>query len=89
MRMWKLMRSPCTIGNGWLKVLDWNKFALTLYDKKKLNGYRVWFDLKKALLFPEIYDWFMRRVPMKDLLINVLVEEILNAQRYVLSCRAV
>ena len=81
--------TACTIGNGWLKVLDWDKFALTLYDKRKLNGYRVWLDLKKALLFPKIYDWFMRRVSKKDLPEDVLVEEILNAQRNVLSCRAV
>ncbi|UCF85106.1 MAG: formylmethanofuran dehydrogenase subunit E family protein [Desulfobacteraceae bacterium] len=81
--------TPCTIGNGWLKVLDWDKFALTLYDKRKLNGYRVWLDLKKTLLFPKIYDWFMRRISKKDLPTDVLVEEILNAQRNVLSCRAV
>ncbi len=22
--------TPCTVGNGWLKVLDWDKFALSL-----------------------------------------------------------
>jgi formylmethanofuran dehydrogenase subunit E len=37
--------TPCTCGNGWLKILDWDKFALCLYDKKTLNGYRVWMDL--------------------------------------------
>jgi formylmethanofuran dehydrogenase subunit E len=81
--------TPCTVGNGWLRVLDWDKFALTLYDKSKLNGYRVWVDLKKTLLFPKIHDWFMRSVSKKDLPIDVLVEEILNAQRNVLSCRVV
>ncbi len=25
--------TPCTVGNGWLKVLDWDKFALSLYDR--------------------------------------------------------
>ena len=30
--------TPCTFGNGWLKVLDWDKFALSLYDKKTLGG---------------------------------------------------
>jgi formylmethanofuran dehydrogenase subunit E len=81
--------TPCTIGNGWLKVLDWDKFALTLYDKRKLTGYRVWFDLKKAALFPKIRGWFMRSIPKKDLPLEVLLEEILRAQRSVLSCRAV
>jgi len=81
--------TPCTIGNGWLKVLDWDKFALTLYDKKKLTGYRVWFDLKKAALFPNIYNWYMQKVPKKDLPLEVLLEEILSARRSVLSCQAV
>ncbi len=81
--------TPCTIGNGWLKVLDWDKFALTLYDKRKLTGYRVWFDLKKASLFPKIFGWYMRTIPKKDLPLEVLLEEILCARRSVFSCRAV
>jgi formylmethanofuran dehydrogenase subunit E len=81
--------TPCTIGNGWLKVLDWDKFALTLYDKRKLNGYRIWLDLKKTLLFPKIYNWYMRRVPKKNLSLETMLEEVLSAQRAVLSCRAV
>ena len=81
--------TPCTVGNGWLKVLDWDKFALTLYDKRNLAGYRVWLDLKKAHLFQKIYDWYMRRIPKKDLPLEVLLGEILNARRSVLSCCAV
>jgi formylmethanofuran dehydrogenase subunit E len=81
--------TPCTIGNGWLKVLDWDKFALTLYDKAKLTGCRVWFDLEKASLFPKIYAWYMRRVSKEDLPLDILIEEILTARRSVLSSRAV
>lgn len=81
--------TPCTIGNGWLKVLDWDKFALCLYDKEDLAGYRVWLDLKKARLFPDIYNWYMRRVPKKDLPLDVLHSEILSAGRSVLSSRTV
>jgi formylmethanofuran dehydrogenase subunit E len=81
--------TPCTIGNGWLKILDWDKFALTLYDKRELNGYRIWLDLKKTLLFPKIYNWYMRRIPKKDLPLEALLEETLSARRSVLSCRAV
>jgi formylmethanofuran dehydrogenase subunit E len=81
--------TPCTIGNGWLKVLDWDKFALCLYDKRKLTGYRVWLDLKKTCLFPNIYNWYMRRVSKEDLPLEVLHGDILSAGRTVLSCRAV
>jgi len=81
--------TPCTIGNGWLKVLDWDKFALCLYDKRKLEGYRVWLDLKKSRLFPNIYNWYMRRIAKEDLPLEVLYADILSARRSVLSCRAV
>lgn len=81
--------TPCTIGNGWLKVLDWDKFALTLYDKRKLTGHRVWFDLEKAALFPKLHGWYMRTIPKKDLPLEVVLEEIFGARRSVLSSRAV
>ena len=81
--------TPCTIGNGWLSVLDWDKFALSLYDKRELTGYRVWLDPKKASLFTGIDDWFMRRKSKEDFPSNVLIEEILDARRSVLSYRAI
>jgi formylmethanofuran dehydrogenase subunit E len=73
--------TPCTYGNGWMKVVDWDKFALTLYDKKTLEGVRVWLDLEKARNFPNIYNWYMRLVPKRDLPLDVLLQSILNAGR--------
>ena len=35
------MLTPCTIGNGWLKVVNVGRFALTLYDKYQGEGARV------------------------------------------------
>lgn len=81
--------TPCTFGNGWLKVLDWDKFALSLYDKKTLEGFRVWLDLEKAQAFADIYNWYMRLVPKKSLPLEVLLESILSAGRAILSCAAV
>ncbi len=81
--------TPCTVGNGWLKILDWDKFALSLYDRVKLTGYRVWLDLEKAKSFPNLYNWYMRRVSKKDLPLDVLLETILEAKTSVLSSRAI
>ena len=81
--------TPCTVGNGWLKILDWDKFALSLYDRQKLNGYRVWFDLEKARKYPELYNWYMRLLPKKDLPLDVLLEVILEVKRSVLSSRSI
>jgi formylmethanofuran dehydrogenase subunit E len=81
--------TPCTIGNGWLKVLDWDKFALSLYDRRKFDGVRVWLDLNKTERFPNLYIWFMRRVPKKELPLDVLLQTILEAKRSVLSSQQV
>jgi formylmethanofuran dehydrogenase subunit E len=77
--------TPCTYGNGWMKVLDWDKFALSLYDKKTLEGVRVWLDLEKCRHFPAIYQWYMRLVPKHSLPLEVLLESILDAGRRMLS----
>jgi formylmethanofuran dehydrogenase subunit E len=81
--------TPCTIGNGWLKIVDWEKFALSLYDRRKLNGYRVWLDLDKTSHYPDLYNWYMRLVPKKDLPLKVLLEVIISAKRSVLSSRKI
>jgi formylmethanofuran dehydrogenase subunit E len=81
--------TPCTVGNGWMKILDWDKFALSLYDRRERNGYRVWFDLVKARRFPNLTKWFMRLVPKKELPLDVLLETILSAGRSVLSSQAI
>jgi len=77
--------TPCTIGNGWLKVLDWDKFAMTLYDRWGLSGYRVWLDLSKAAAYPPIYDWYMRKVPKGKLPKELVNSTIIDAGRKILS----
>ena len=77
--------TPCTFGNGWMKVLDWDKFALSLYDKKTLRGVRVWLDLEKTRSYPRIYDWYMRRVPKKSIDHDLLRDSIIAAGRSILS----
>ncbi len=77
--------TPCTFGNGWMKVVDWDKFALTLYDKKTLEGVRVWLDLEKTSRFPDVYNWYMRLVPKRDLPLDVLLKSIEEAGRQMLS----
>ncbi len=81
--------TPCTIGNGWLKVLDWDKFALCLYDRRSFDGVRIWLDLNKTERFPNLYNWFMRQVPKKALPLDGLLKTILEAKRSVLSLQQV
>lgn len=36
--------TPCTFGNGWLKVINLGRFALSLYEKHEGKGVRVFMD---------------------------------------------
>ena len=45
--------TPCTTGNGWLKVMDLGRFALSLYVKYQGEGIRVNLDSAKARGFPD------------------------------------
>ena len=58
--------TPCTIGNGFLQVLDWGKFALTTYDRNTLSGIRVWLNYKALDRFPLIQHWFERSAAAKE-----------------------
>jgi formylmethanofuran dehydrogenase subunit E len=77
--------SPCTVGNGWLKILDLDKFAAAFYDRHTHAGLRIWLDLRKAESHPYIYRWFMGLVSRKDLPAEVLVNAILEAGSDILS----
>lgn len=60
------LTTPCTVGNGWLKVFDYGNFALTLYDKKTKEGVRIWVDLEKTPKGSLFYKWFTRLVKEKE-----------------------
>ena len=81
--------TPCTVGNGWLKVLDWDQYALILYDRRTRQGQRVWLDLDRAARFPDLANWFLRRVPKAALPLERLNAVILEAGRRALSAAAV
>jgi formylmethanofuran dehydrogenase subunit E len=55
--------TPCTIGNGWLKIFDLGRFAAILYGKHTGAGVRVWVDAEKLKLWPEINNWFLNLTP--------------------------
>lgn len=52
--------TPCTIGNGFLQVLDWGKFALTAYDRMSLCGIRAWAKQETLPKYSLIHSWFER-----------------------------
>jgi len=81
--------TPCTIGNGWLKVLDFGRYALCLFDKYEGAGVRVFVDPAKIEEWPVIRDWFFKLRPRKEQDPNALRDQIIDAGPEILSVRQV
>ncbi len=58
--------TPCTIGNGWLRVIDMRRFALSFYDKSNGEGIRVFLDPALLEAWPKIKNWFFKLKPKKE-----------------------
>jgi formylmethanofuran dehydrogenase subunit E len=71
--------TPCTVGNGWLKIVDIGRYALALYEKRSGTGIRVYVDAPKLEPFPELKTWFFKLKPKKEQNTDLLLEEIRQA----------
>ena len=69
----------CTIGNGWLKIINLGRYALTLYDKYTGQGVRVFIDLKKLENWPEVHAWLLKLKPKKEQSFDLLMSQIRQA----------
>ncbi|MCF8078097.1 MAG: formylmethanofuran dehydrogenase subunit E family protein [Desulfobacterales bacterium] len=82
--------TPCTIGNGFLQLLDWGKFALTGYDRQTLKGERAWLDYDRMAEYPLVRGWFERTGQRKEKPpFQQLAEEILAAAPVLIRHRPV
>jgi len=81
--------TPCTIGNGWLKVLNFGRYALSLYEKYTGEGVRVFMDSSKIEHWPMIKDWFFKLKTKKEQDANRLKDEIIDAGHDILTVQQV
>jgi formylmethanofuran dehydrogenase subunit E len=81
--------TPCTIGNGWLKILDFGRFAVTLYEKNAGAGVRVYLDAGKLDPWSEIRSWFFKLKPKKEQDFGLLMLQIKEAGHRLLSIQRV
>ena len=82
--------TPCTIGNGFLQLLDWGKFALTAYDRISLKGARVCLDEDRLGRFALVQEWFDRSIRRDEKPeFEPLAAEILQARNELIVCRTV
>ena len=71
--------TPCTTGNGWMRVMNFSRYALGLFEKTTGEGVRVYLDPQKILDWPEVYNWFYKLKPKKEQNHTALVQEIIDA----------
>jgi formylmethanofuran dehydrogenase subunit E len=81
--------TPCTVGNGWLKVIDLGRFALTLFEKHSGNGVRVFVDSPKLNDWPELKAFFFKLIPKKEQDPQALMAEIYLANTAIFSVQKV
>jgi len=81
--------TPCTVGNGWLKIVNMGHFAITLYDKRSGDGIRVSMDVSKLDQYPEIRNWFMRLSSKQEQDKDALISEIHAAGYGIFSIKPV
>lgn len=73
------MLTPCTIGNGWMRIADLGRYAVTLFDKFEGGGVRVAVDPVPLKDWPEFHDWFYKVKPKREQDFDRLVAEIREA----------
>lgn len=81
--------TPCTVGNGWLRIKNLGRYALALYDKQTGQGFRVHLDTARLTAYPEIADWFLKRKAKKDQDSDLLRSEMFAAGEDMLTVRPV
>ena len=77
--------TPCTIGNGWLKLIDIGRYSLTFYEKYGGIGVRVYVDPSKMEPYPEIKTWFFKIKAKKEQDQDLLLIELEKAGSLVCS----
>lgn len=81
--------TPCTIGNGWMKIMDFGKFAIAMYEKSTGEGVRVYLDLEKLKNWPEVNSWFLKLKSKKEQDGNLLFGQIKEAGQGLLTMQRV
>jgi formylmethanofuran dehydrogenase subunit E len=71
--------TPCTMGNGWLKVVNLGRYAVTLYDKHSGEGVRVSIDPKKLEPYDELRTWLYKLKPKSEQDTQRLQDQIARA----------
>jgi len=81
--------TPCTIGNGWLTVFNFGKFAVSLFEKSTGAGVRVYLDMEKLKNWSEVNSWFLKLKTKKEQDHDLLMGQIKEAGHDILSMQKI
>ena len=81
--------TPCTIGNGWLSIIPFGRFAITFYEKYTGAGVRVFLDMEKLNHWPEVRDWYLKKKKKSEQDKDLLFAQIKEAGHALLSVQKV
>ena len=81
--------TPCTIGNGWLSIVNFGRYAVTLYEKYSGRGVRGYLDTEKLNNWPEVRDWYLKKKKKDQQDAEVLFAQIKEAGHQLLSVQKV
>lgn len=73
--------TPPSYGNGWMRVVNLGRYALSFYDKFTGEGFRAWLDPEHLRHWPEIHAWYLKTKPKKEQDRVRLFAEIKDAAR--------
>lgn len=71
--------TPCTVGNGWLRIVNFGRYAVTLFEKYGGEGVRIYLDPSTLDAWPAIKEWFFKLKPKKEQNSECLYEQIRQA----------
>ncbi|SFM59088.1 FmdE family protein [Thermodesulforhabdus norvegica] len=71
--------TPCTLGNGRLRVIDLGRFALSLYDRRTGRGVRVSINMDELDKWSEIRAWLLKIKPKSEQDTSLLLKQIREA----------
>ncbi|MCJ7743361.1 MAG: formylmethanofuran dehydrogenase subunit E family protein [Dehalococcoidales bacterium] len=81
--------TPCTVGNGWLRIIDLGRFAISLFEKYTGNGVRIHVDSQSLDNWPEIKTFIFKLKPKKEQNSEALIREISIAGKSILVVQKV
>jgi formylmethanofuran dehydrogenase subunit E len=71
--------TSCTVGNDRLKIFNLGRYALSLYDREKGDGVRVFLLPQKIDENSEIKGWFFKLKPKSEQNMDLLLAQIKEA----------